>query len=72
MEFDRDDVFLGTPVTVGTVIQQETEDPIPEECPEKDTHDPDPDNAPPSWLVQPNDPLARAFVFCQCELRHHV
>jgi hypothetical protein len=70
VEFDQDPDFLGTPVTVGTVIKQETEDPIPEECPERDFHDHE--DLPPSYLVQPNDPLAKAFVFCECELRHHV
>lgn len=70
VEFDKDEQFLGTHVTVGTVIAEETDDPIPEECSERESHDPD--DLPPSYLVQPNDPFARSFVFCQCELRHHV
>lgn len=70
VEFDKDEQFLNTPVTVGTVIKQEVDDPIPEECPEREFHTPD--DLPPSYLVQPNDPLAKSFVFCECELTRAV
>lgn len=65
--FEQDVQFLGTHTTKGTVIMREHADIVGEECNHSADHE-DPANPPPSYLVQPNDPLAKSFMFCECEL----